>query len=69
MTQSELAPPVRIGLIGLGALGLPMAVNLRKAGYRLQVHTRSRLAEADPACRERDAATLQPAQPLTWKRY
>ncbi|HGY5553378.1 MAG TPA: NAD(P)-binding domain-containing protein, partial [Prochlorococcus sp.] len=49
MTQSELAPPARIGVIGLGALGLPMAINLRKAGYRMQVHTRSRRAEADPS--------------------
>ena len=49
MTQSELEPPARIGVIGLGALGLPMAINLRKAGYRMQVHTRSRRAEADPS--------------------
>ena len=25
-----------------------MAVNLQAAGYRLKVHTRSRLAESDP---------------------
>ena len=45
----------RIGMVGLGALGLPMAVNLHRAGFRLQVHTRSRGAETDPllagACR------------------
>ena len=38
----------RIGMVGLGALGLPMAVNLHRAGFRLQVHTRSRGAENDP---------------------
>tara|TARA_B100001173_G_scaffold223785_1_gene193905 strand:- start:512 stop:1396 length:885 start_codon:yes stop_codon:yes gene_type:complete len=37
-----------VAFIGLGALGLPMAVNLQAAGYSLQVHTRSRLAESDP---------------------
>ena len=38
MTRSDW----RIGMVGLGALGLPMAVNLQRAGYALQVHTRSR---------------------------
>ena len=38
----------RIGMVGLGALGLPMAVNLYRAGHTLQVHTRSRRAENDP---------------------
>lgn len=38
----------RIGLVGLGALGLPIAVNLCRAGLTLQVHTRSRGAENDP---------------------
>ena len=37
----------RIGMVGLGALGLPMAVNLHQAGLNLQVHTRSRRAEND----------------------
>ena len=44
MTRSDW----RIGMVGLGALGLPMAVNLQRAGYALQVHTRSRQAESDP---------------------
>ena len=44
MTRSDL----RIGLVGLGSLGLPMAVNLRRADLTLQVHTRSRRAEDDP---------------------
>ena len=38
----------RVGMVGLGALGLPMAVNLHQAGMNLQVHTRSRRAENDP---------------------
>ena len=38
----------QIGMVGLGALGLPMAANLRRAGLTLQVHTRSRGAENDP---------------------
>ena len=44
MTRSDW----RIGMVGLGALGLPMAVNLHQAGVALQVHTRSRLAEKNP---------------------
>ena len=35
-------------MVGLGALGLPMAINLQAAGYSLRVHTRSRSAEKDP---------------------
>jgi len=34
--------------VGLGAIGLPMAVNLRRAGFDLKVHTRSRTAEQHP---------------------
>ena len=54
----------RVGMVGLGALGLPMAVNLRRAGLTLQVHTRSRRAENDPelsgACRcKNPAATAE----------
>ena len=50
--MNELSPnhepmnsPAAVAMVGLGALGLPIAVNLRRAGYRLNVHTRSRLAE------------------------
>ena len=54
----------RVGMVGLGALGLPIAVNLRRAGLTLQVHTRSRRAENDPelsgACRcKNPAATAE----------
>lgn len=44
MTRSEW----RVGMVGLGALGLPMAINLHQVGLNLQVHTRSRRAENDP---------------------
>jgi 3-hydroxyisobutyrate dehydrogenase/2-hydroxy-3-oxopropionate reductase len=45
MTKCDL----RVGVIGLGALGLPMAANLRRADLPIQVHTRSRSAEGDPS--------------------
>ena len=45
MTRRDL----RVGVIGLGALGLPMAANLRRADVPLRVHTRSRSPERDPS--------------------
>ncbi len=39
----------RIGFVGLGSLGLPIASNLVKSGYSLKVHTRSRSAEFSPS--------------------
>ena len=44
MTRSDLT----LAVVGLGAIGLPMAINLCRAEFRLRVHTRSRSAEADP---------------------
>ena len=44
MTRCDL----NLGFVGLGALGLPMAINLHRAGFQLRVHTRSRGAEASP---------------------
>jgi 2-hydroxy-3-oxopropionate reductase len=35
--------PLKIGFIGLGIMGAPMAAHLINAGHRLFVHTRSRL--------------------------
>ena len=43
MTRCDL----RVGVIGLGALGLPMAANLRRADVPMRVHNRSRCAERD----------------------
>ncbi|HEY8448556.1 MAG TPA: 2-hydroxy-3-oxopropionate reductase [Thermomicrobiales bacterium] len=48
----------RIGFIGLGIMGKPMARNLAKAGYSLVVHNRSR-DDVDEMVRESDA--FQPA--------
>ena len=44
MTRCDL----NLGFVGLGALGLPMAINLQRAGLRLRLHTRSRKAETHP---------------------
>ena len=35
-------PENTIGFIGLGIMGAPMAANLRRAGYQLVVHNRTR---------------------------
>jgi len=37
--QHSTLPP--LGFIGLGNMGLPMATNLQKAGYRLRVFNRT----------------------------
>jgi 2-hydroxy-3-oxopropionate reductase len=37
-------PKMRVGFIGLGLMGKPMAGHILKAGYRLTVHNRSRAA-------------------------
>ena len=37
---------LKLGVVGLGALGRPMAVNLINAGFRTQLHNRNRAAEA-----------------------
>ena len=59
MTGSDLQAPSRLAFVGLGALGLPMAANLHRAGYPLQVHTRSRTAEMDPFLHQTGSATTQ----------
>ena len=55
----------RIGMVGLGALGLPMAVNLHRAGFRLQVHTRSREPKTTHCWWDRAAVTASPLPPTT----
>jgi len=37
-----MADEIRIGFVGLGIMGKPMAMHLLKAGYSLVVHNRSR---------------------------
>jgi 2-hydroxy-3-oxopropionate reductase len=39
---AEIAPPSEIAFIGLGVMGAAMAANIRRAGFGLAVHTRSR---------------------------
>ena len=41
MATSDL----KLGVVGLGALGRPMAVNLVSAGFQVRLHNRSRTAE------------------------
>ena len=45
--NNALNPPARIGLVGLGMMGLPMARNLLKGGYALGVHDINSEAVAD----------------------
>ena len=45
MSPKKLKSKASLGFIGLGAIGLPIAANLLKAGFSLKVHNRSRLAE------------------------
>lgn len=42
--MSSANGPVRVGVIGLGLMGKPMAKNLVKAGFDVTVHNRSRAA-------------------------
>jgi 2-hydroxy-3-oxopropionate reductase len=42
MPESPVATTTPVGFIGLGLMGRPMALNLRKAGFPLVVHSRSR---------------------------
>ena len=41
-------PDARVGFIGLGIMGRPMALNLIKAGYKLVVTSRIRLDISAP---------------------
>ena len=56
MPGFPLIAPAQLAVVGLGALGLPMAINLREAGYRLHVHTRSRIAESEPSLQAGDSS-------------
>ncbi len=59
---------MKIGWIGLGNMGIPMATNLLKAGYSLTVYNRSREKETSLI----DAVLSQPKilhpswQHVTW---
>ncbi len=43
---AEIAPPAEIAFIGLGVMGAAMAANVRRAGFGLTVHARSRAKAA-----------------------
>ena len=45
MTSDNLKSKPCLGFVGLGAIGLPIAVHLLEASFTLKVHTRSRAAE------------------------
>jgi 3-hydroxyisobutyrate dehydrogenase len=51
-TPEEFVPPERIGFVGLGNMGAPMARHLADAGYQLVV------ADANPAALERFCASV-----------
>lgn len=62
--NGAVKPPARIGFIGTGVMGGPMAMRLLDAGYRLTVHNRTRerasallQAGAEWAASAADAAT------------
>ena len=50
-------PKMRVGFIGLGLMGKPMAGHLLKAGYPLTVHNRSRAAVDELAAQGAHAAS------------
>ncbi len=52
---------MKIGYIGLGKMGMPMAKNLRAAGHELVVHNRSR-AKVDDFVAEGGIAAASPAE-------
>ncbi len=54
-------PDTKIGFIGLGIMGAPMAANLRKAGYPLVVHNRSR-AKVEEFVRDGGDAAATPQE-------
>nr|WP_314075002.1 NAD(P)-dependent oxidoreductase [uncultured Roseococcus sp.] len=40
--MSAINPPARVAFVGLGVMGAAMAANLRRAGFDLAIHSRSR---------------------------
>jgi 3-hydroxyisobutyrate dehydrogenase len=50
VNSGSIVPPARIGFIGLGQMGLPMARNLSLAGYRIAAHDLDRGA-LERACK------------------
>jgi 3-hydroxyisobutyrate dehydrogenase len=57
--QEEFVPPERIGFVGLGNMGAPMARHLAAAGYRVLA------ADSNPAALERFCAGVQCDRPTS----
>ena len=55
-----MARPRRVGFIGLGIMGAPMAANLVRAGFELAVETRTREKVERSATSREEAATCPP---------
>ena len=64
MTTPSLQPtPLKLGFIGLGIMGAPMAGHLLKAGHTLFVHTRSKVHPDLTAARCAPARRRWPSSP------
>ena len=50
-------PDVRVGFIGLGIMGRPMALSLLRAGYLLVIHNRTREKESELVSEGAESAT------------
>jgi 2-hydroxy-3-oxopropionate reductase len=57
----RLEPPAKIGFIGIGLMGAPMATNLIHAGFQLQVWNRT-ASKCDPLLKMGATLTTSPAQ-------
>ena len=57
----RLEPPARIGFIGTGLMGAPMAANLIRAGFRVQVWNRT-ASRCDPLLELGATLTTSPAE-------
>lgn len=58
---------MKIGLIGLGIMGKPMAKNMLKAGYDLTVNDLNQAAVDEiVAAAPRPPPTTRSARPATW---
>lgn len=55
--MTQMADKLRVGYIGLGVMGKPMARNLRRAGFPITVHNRSRGAVEELAAEGATAAS------------
>lgn len=40
--MTDITPPARVAFVGMGIMGAAMAANLKKAGFALAIHSRSR---------------------------